>query len=175
MTQEAPRTRPSLRAPFRWRTYRTYIYKALGQDASPEHLALSFAVGVFCSILPFPGHALVAMGLSVVFNLNLLALVIGAWMNLLPALPLTYGFAFFVGGVITGTPVPAVDWSRMADVGYWWPLFSRHYMPLVVGTTAVGAAAAVVSYFLSLRLARRLHVIARVSLAAEIDTARSQP
>lgn len=141
---------------FSWKALKNRVVRSLDQHASPRQLALSFAIGVFCSLLPFPGHTFVAAALAFGFRLNLLAAVAGTWINLPPIIPFTYGFAFFVGELATRTDMPDIVWRRFLDVRYWWPLFRAYFLTMAVGTTLVGAAGAVSAYFVALRIAYHL-------------------
>jgi len=146
---------------FRWRVYRDYLYRALGQDASPRYLALSFATGVFCSVLPLPGHSLIVTIIALVFRLNLLALMAGAWVNLPIFYPLSYGSAFLIGGFLMNVEIVPIEWSRVSDLSYSWLLLKGYFLPLFVGTTIVGGVASVPAYFVARHTARKLHGVFR--------------
>jgi|GEM_PF-915980 len=157
---------------FRWSAVKSHALKALDQPDAPVRLALSFSVGIFCGILPFPGHTLVVTVLAFAFRLNLFAAIAGAWVNFPLIIPFTYSFAFFVGELVTGTDIPSIAWSRIVNVSYWWPLFRAYFVPMATGTTIVGTLWAVASYFVTLRIARRLRA-QRLRQASKYENVRS--
>jgi uncharacterized protein (DUF2062 family) len=153
VTSDAP-ARPSYERFVRWIRYHQrragdFMKGALGQDVPPRRLALSFAVGLFCSLLPFPGHTLVVVGLAFAFRLNVAAGIAGAWVNLPPMIPFSYGFAFLVGEMITRQPLPKITTERIGDIAYWWEMLRAYFYPMAVGTTVVGVALAIPGYFVA--------------------------
>jgi uncharacterized protein (DUF2062 family) len=103
-------------------------------DDPPWRIALALAVGVFISCTPtFGFQTLIALVVATVARLNRAATVTGVWINLPWVTPFVYAGALKVGSVVL---------SDMSGArGFW--------MMLLVGTTIVGAAAAVVTYFVS--------------------------
>ena len=103
-------------------------------DDAPWRIALALAVGVFISCTPtFGFQTLLALVVATVARLNRAATVAGVWINL-PwfALPI-YAGALKLGSVVL---------SHRPGVGGFW-------LMLVVGTTIIGAGAAVVTYVVS--------------------------
>lgn len=117
------------------------VRAAFHLDDPPWRIAVSLAVGVFVSFTPFWGaQTLLALALATVFRLNRVVTVTGTWINLPWFAPFVYAGALGVGRAI----LPHVEGIR----GMW--------LALLVGTSIVGAAAAVATYFLTLAiLARR--------------------
>jgi uncharacterized protein (DUF2062 family) len=153
VTSDVP-VRPSYERFVRWIRYHQrrvtdFMKGALGQDVPPRKLALSFAVGVFCSLLPFPGHTLVIVGIALAFRLNVAAGIAGAWVNLPPMIPFTYGFAFLVGEMLTRQPLPKITTERIGDIAYWWEMLRAYFYPMAVGTTVVGTTLAIPGYFVA--------------------------
>ena len=106
----------------------------LSLDDPPWRIALALAVGVFISCTPtFGFQTLIALLVSTVARLNRAATVTGVWINLPWVTPFVYAGALKVGSVV----VPDVT-----GVGGFWTM-------LLVGTTIVGVAAAIVTYCVS--------------------------
>ena len=125
-------------------------------DDAPWRIALALAVGVFISCTPtFGFQTLLALLIATVARLNRAATVTGVWINLPWVTPFVYAGALKLGGVV----LP--DQSGMS--GFW--------LMLLVGTTIIGASAAVVTYCvsygaLSWRRRKRARAAARAALHA---------
>lgn len=103
-------------------------------DDAPWRIALALAVGVFISCTPTFGlQTLLALLVATSFRLNKAAMVTGVWVNLPWLTPLVYAGALKLGAAI----LP----GRTGFGGLW--------LALLVGTTIVGAAAAVVTYLVA--------------------------
>ena len=101
---------------------------------APWRIALALAVGVFISCTPtFGFQTLLAILIATVARLNRVAMVTGVWINLPWVTPFVYAGALKLGSLI----LP--DQTGMS--GFW--------LMLLVGTTIIGAAAAVVTYVVS--------------------------
>ena len=137
------------------------LRNALHFDDPPWRLALSLAVGVFISFTPFWGlQTLLSIAAALAFRLNRAATVAGTWINLPWFAPLVYAGALKVGTLV----VPDPDGTR----GAWlaalleepgslsWrdlpALIDRVSVPLLVGTTILGGAAALVTYVVAIAL-----------------------
>ena len=142
----------SLRAPF------DSLRATLHFDDPPWRLALSLAVGVFISFTPFWGlQTLLSIAVAIAARLNRAATVAGTWINLPWFAPLIYAGALTLGTLV----VPDPDGTR----GAWlaallkepgslsWRdlpmLIDRMSGPLLVGTTILGAVAALVTYIVA--------------------------
>ncbi|HEY3067295.1 MAG TPA: DUF2062 domain-containing protein [Methylomirabilota bacterium] len=113
---------------------------ALHLDDPPWKIALALAVGVFISCTPFYGlQTLLSIAVAWVLRLNRAATVAGAWLNLPWFAPFVYAGALAVGAAI----MPHVKGV------------AGQSLTLLVGTTIVGAVAAVVTYAVALALIRR--------------------
>ena len=103
-------------------------------DDAPWRIALALAVGVFISCTPtFGFQTLLALLIATVARLNRAATVTGVWINLPWATPFVYACALKLGSVVL------TDRSGMS--GFW--------LMLLVGTTIIGAGAAVLTYCVS--------------------------
>jgi uncharacterized protein (DUF2062 family) len=121
-------------------------------DDPPWRIALALAVGVFISCTPTLGfQTILAFGVAWVARLNRAATITGAWINLPWFTPFVYAGALKLGQLL----LPDLSGAR----GFW--------LWLLLGTTLVGAAAAVTTWLvsygaLSWRRRRRLDAEARV-------------
>ena len=103
-------------------------------DDAPWRIALALAVGVFISCTPTLGfQTLLALLVATLARLNRAATVTGVWINLPWVTPLVYAGALKLGGMILPAQSGMSGFSLM----------------LLVGTTIIGTAAAVVTYFVS--------------------------
>jgi uncharacterized protein (DUF2062 family) len=137
-------------------------------DDPPWRIALAVAVGVFISCTPtFGFQTLIALAVAWVARLNRAATVTGVWVNLPWVTPFVYAGALKLGSVLlpdaNGVP------------GFW--------QMLILGTTVVGAAAAIVAWivcFSALSWRRRTRLQQRAGETglggrpAEAATAREQ-
>jgi uncharacterized protein (DUF2062 family) len=104
-------------------------------DDPPWRIALALAVGVFISCTPtFGFQTLLALLVATVARLNRAATVTGAWLNLPWVTPFVYAGALKLGEAL----LP----DRTGFSGFW--------QMLLLGTTIVGVAAALVTYVVSL-------------------------
>jgi hypothetical protein len=106
----------------------------LPHDESPGRVALALAVGVFISVTPFWGfQTLLALLVATVARLNRAVTVAGTWLNLPWFAPFVYGGAVKLGAWL----LP--DLSGVAGVSAW----------LLLGTTALGVAAGVLTWLVA--------------------------
>jgi uncharacterized protein len=153
-----------------WRQLLVRLRALLHLDDPPQRIALALAVGVFISCTPLLGlQTLVAIVVATVFRLNRAATVTGVWVNLPWFTPVVYGAALTVGGWILPDPGETRDawvaYFMSRPFGLRWQdlmtLLEELSTALLVGSTVVGLAAAMVTYvvavsFISAR--RRYHV-----------------
>lgn len=103
-------------------------------DDPPWRIALALAVGVFISCTPtFGFQTLLALLVATVARLNRAATVTGAWLNLPWVAPFVYAGALKLGEML----LP----DRTGIGGFW--------QMLLLGTTIVGAGAALLTYCIS--------------------------
>ncbi|HEX9820513.1 MAG TPA: DUF2062 domain-containing protein [Methylomirabilota bacterium] len=113
-------------------------------DDSPWRTALALALGVFISFTPFWGvQTLLALVVATVSGLNRAVTVLGTWLNLPWFAPFVYAGAVKLGALL----LP--DLSGLAGWSAW----------LLVGTTTLGLAAALVTWIVAFGVmhARRRH------------------
>ena len=131
-------------------------------EGSPERVAAAFAAGVFLAFFPLLGiHTGLAITIAIVFRLNKVAILSGAWLNN----PWTIA-PIYTAGTLVGCLLLGVSPSSLAEVD--WSLHGRRFydslvagfrpmlMPFVVGNLVAGAGAALVTFVvLRMLLARR--------------------
>jgi uncharacterized protein (DUF2062 family) len=106
----------------------------------PWRIALALATGVFISFTPFYGlQSVLALLVAAIFGLNKAATLAGAWLNLPWFAPLVYAAGWKVGALL----VPEL--SGIEDLP----------KALLVGTTALGLVAGVVTFLVALGLISR--------------------
>jgi len=122
------------------------LYDILSLDSHPGHISAGFAVGVFISFTPFFGlHTVLAVIAAFLLRVNKITCITGTWVNT----PLTMVPVFVasnrIGEFILGrTPQNLVIDSLSLD--YCLQLIKSHGMPLLIGTSLIGFAAALLSY-----------------------------
>lgn len=123
----------------------------------PHRLAAAFAIGVFIAISPLIGlHTVLGLGLSWLLRLNKFVTMVGVFINNPWTLVPIYTFATWIGAILLGVDdiIPDIDWN---NVNYKTLLaeFKPLLWPFLVGTTLLGAAASVVSFFIVYYIAKR--------------------
>jgi uncharacterized protein (DUF2062 family) len=153
-----------------WRHLLARLRALLHLDDPPQRIALALAVGVFISCTPLLGlQTILAIVVATVFRLNRAATVTGVWVNLPWFTPVVYGAALAVGGLILPDPGGIRDawltYFMSRPLGLRWQdlmtVLEELSTALLVGTTVVGLAAAMVTYVVAFGLIsvrRRYHV-----------------
>jgi uncharacterized protein (DUF2062 family) len=122
-----------------WRRWRDRVAGLLQLDESPWRTALALAVGVFISFTPFWGfQTLLALVIATVCRLNRAVTVTGTWLNLPWFAPFVYGGALKLGALM----LPGL--SGLAGLS----------ASLLVGTTTLGLAAAVLTWLVAFAVMR---------------------
>jgi uncharacterized protein (DUF2062 family) len=135
-----------------WLARRLRVLLQVG--GSPSRVALAFALGVFIAFFPILGiHTGLALALAVVFRLNKVAILSGAWLNNPWTLAPIYTAGTLVGCALLGvspTSIGGVDWSLHGRAFYESLIegFRPLLLPFVLGNIVAGAAAATVTFVL---------------------------
>jgi hypothetical protein len=137
------------------RTLKYFYWRLVRLRGRPETLARGLACGVFAGLFPFFGsQTLLAVLLAFLLRGNKILALVGPWIsNPFTSVPI-YAFNFYVGKWLlndhTSTELNLRSWQDIKELGIEiiWPLF--------VGCVVVGLVCAIVSYFLGLRLIRRV-------------------
>lgn len=120
------------------------IKAILALDSHPGHIAAGFAVGVFISFTPFFGlHTGLAIAAAFLFRLNKLTTITGAWINT----PLTVGpilvISFKLGRFLRGLPPHPFSFKNLE-----WHELKVYSKSLLLGSSILGLAAAILAYFI---------------------------
>jgi uncharacterized protein (DUF2062 family) len=124
-------------------------------EGSPSRVAAAFGIGVFIAFFPILGiHTGMAIGIALLFRLNKVAILAGAWLNNPWTLAPIYSAGTLVGCALLRVPLvnPAanVDWSLKGRAFY--SALSSTIAPLVwpfvIGNLVLGAALGLVAFFL---------------------------
>jgi uncharacterized protein (DUF2062 family) len=161
---------------FSWRGLANGFNTICRLNDEPWKIALGLAVGVFISCTPFYGlHTLMAIGAAFALRINKLSTITGAWLNLPWFAPFVYALSLKVGEFILSSGQglefvsgkglrdlaamirPSLSLDRVAE-GF---LASSKLLfivskPLIVGTTVVGAVAALITYVVALGAVREV-------------------
>ena len=144
-------------------SFRQRVRALLHLNDPPWKIALALAVGVFIGCTPlWFFQTLLAIGVAAAFRLNKAAAVTGVWFNLPWIAPFVYGAALKIGTLVLpgqdAAAAEAVALLLAGPSGFAWrdvlAMLGRASGALLVGTTIVGALAAVVTYGIA------VHVIA---------------
>jgi uncharacterized protein (DUF2062 family) len=124
------------------------IRELLSLDSHPGHISAGFAVGVFISFTPFFGiHTPLALAAAFLLRVNKITCLTGAWVNtpltVVPVLMASYQLGEILIG---GTPQKLVMKDLTLDFAL--ELMESHGMPILIGSSLLGFAAALVAYAL---------------------------
>ena len=116
----------------------------------------AFAIGLFVSFMPFPGHTLMAALAALALRVNIPVAAVSTWVSNPATMLLMYPAAYQVGRAVLDTPPRDVSF----DVSWEWVThtFVNIWQPMLLGSVLLGAAAAVVGYVV-------LDILWRVSIA----------
>ncbi len=129
------------------------LLRALVQmEDTPNRLALAFGIGVFIAFFPILGiHTGMALLIAVVFRLNKVAILAGAWTNN----PWTLGPMFLAGTLVgcallgvSAEGLHAVDWS-LHGRAFYEELFESLrplVLPFLVGNLVLGVLAGALAF-----------------------------
>lgn len=120
------------------------IKELLSIDSHPAHISAGFAVGVFISFTPFYGfHALLAIVAAFVLRLNKLTCITGSFVNTpLTVVPLLV-MSHKLGTVLLGLPSENLTVDTLG-----WDIVRSRATSIIVGSSILGFAAAILAYFL---------------------------
>ncbi len=140
---------------------RKWMESLLHIHDTPQRTALAVAVGVFIGFSPFLGlHTIIALGVAFLFNLNRVAVLVGAYSNMPWFLAAWYALATAVGAWLLGTKLPAGFGDQLGHLfslslfrAEFWRTVAADMRPLFwpyfVGSTIGSALLSVVAYWLT--------------------------
>jgi len=125
-------------------------------EGSPSRVAAAFGIGVFIAFFPLLGiHTGLALGIALLFRLNKVAILAGAWINNPWTLAPMYSAGTLLGCALLGVaPLSStgIDWGLKGRAFY--SALAAQLQPLVwpfvVGNLVLGVLAGLVA-FLALR------------------------
>lgn len=124
------------------------IKHILTLDNHPGHIAAGFAVGVFISFTPFFGlHIISAIVAAFIFRLNKLTCITGSCVNTPMTVPPVLVLSYKLGNMILGNPAGELQLKKEFSLQYAMKLLETRGTPLLIGTSILGAVAAIFSYF----------------------------
>jgi uncharacterized protein (DUF2062 family) len=140
--------------------------KLLHIDDTPERTALAYSIGILIGFSPFLGfHTLTALVIAFLFNLNRVAILLGAWSNTPWWMVPYYMMATWVGMRVTGFRIENMNLKRMFQIGMNQGFMSSHFWSHIasqrglllsfgIGSLILTTLLSLVAYPLSLRLIR---------------------
>lgn len=135
------------------------IWTLLTLDSHPGHISMGFAVGVFISFTPFFGlHSILAIVAAFLLRINKVTCLTGSWINTpLTVVPVMMA-SYRLGEYLLGHQPDKIVLKDLS-LSYAIELLESHGLPLLIGTSILGFAAALVSYavlyFLIIRFRRK--------------------
>jgi len=139
------------------------IKKLLHIEDTPERTALAYSIGTFLGFSPFLGaHTLIALAIAFLFNMNRIAILLGAWSNTPWWIVPYYMFATWVGMWVTGFWIDGKTLKGIFQLGmdqefmssdFWSRVASQWGLLLsfVVGSLILATPLALAAYPLSLK------------------------
>jgi uncharacterized protein len=152
---------------------RKWMESLLHIHDTPQRTALAFAVGVFIGFSPFLGlHTIIAIGVAFLFNLNRIAVLVGAYSNLPWFLAAWYAVATAAGAWLLGTKLPPGFGDRLGELfrlssfhaEFWRRLVEDMrplFWPYFVGSTLGSSLLSVVAYWVTFGFVEARHRHAR--------------
>ncbi len=121
-------------------------------QGSPTRVAAAFGIGVFLAFFPVLGiHTGLALGVAVLFRLNKVAILVGAWINNPWTIAPLYTAGTLLGCALMGvdpTSAGSVDWKLKGEAFY--SSLVTHLQPLlwpyVIGNLLLGTVAGLVGF-----------------------------
>ena len=140
------------------------ILQWMGRAESPERVAAAVAVGVGVGLSPFIGfHAILAIGLALIFRLNKLDTLVGSFVGNPWTLPPIFALGYRIGHKLMGSPMAGrkLPWHRFLHHDFWvsfrGPGFAPRLTAFILGTTILAILAAGAAYGIVLGLLRLYH------------------
>jgi len=130
--------------------YRETIRGFLRKGLLPSEIAFAVALGNFVGILPFLGlHTVLAIGLAYLLRLNIVIVFLGTQISN----PFSFPFILFVSAqignlMLSGGPLNVQFTTDLA-------VLKTYIMPTMIGSIVLGLTVGLLSYFLTLAVARR--------------------
>ena len=116
----------------------------------------AFAIGLFISFMPFPGHTLMGALAALALRVNIPVAAVSTWVSNPATMIIMYPAAYQVGRAVLDTPPRDVSFN----VSWEWvgSTLVHIWQPMLLGSVLLGAATAVVGYV-------TLDIVWRLSIA----------
>lgn len=138
-----------------WGKIRGKLQEALAGETDAKALAAGFAVGVFFSFTPLVSlHTVLALLVALVFRFSKIAAAAGAWVNNPYTMPFVFYGSLRLGEWILGSGFHPLTCELTLDAIV--RTAKPCIVPLLVGSTVVGLAAAALAYLVVYRIAVRV-------------------
>lgn len=142
-----------MRGILRWFAKKAQILQHV--QGSPARVAAAFGIGVFLAFFPLLGlHTALAFGIAILFRLNKVAILVGAWLNNPWTIAPLYSAGTLLGCALLRVPLvsPAasVDWSLKGRAFYSALVTTLEPLiwPFVIGNLVLGVAAGLAAFLL---------------------------
>jgi uncharacterized protein (DUF2062 family) len=127
---------------------------------SPRDIALALAIGVWIGVSPLWGlHTILAVALSVLFRLNTPAVLLGTMISNPWLAPLIILVSLEVGVFLTrndATLLSLEQIRRFLSSPSWDTAYREILLPYIVGSLLLSTAAALLTFWIALRVAQSL-------------------
>ena len=153
-----------------WRERLKALYRKIkALQGDPHYVALGMAIGVFVGVTPtVPLHTIIALALALVFRASKPAAVIGVWFGNPLTIPAFYYASYKLGMMLLGHNAPLSGLQptihEMLKMGL------DVTISMILGGALLGIIPAVLAYFITFRLSRRIHLHRLSSKSAGIGT-----
>ena len=139
---------------------RQIVQVLLHLEGSPQRTALAFAIGVWIAFCPLLGiHTALALLISILFRLNRVALLLGAYINNPWTLAPLFMAGTFLGCLLLGVApgeAASIEWPHRVGAMYETLARLRPLLwPYVLGNLVLGTLCAGIAYAIVLRLLAR--------------------
>jgi len=139
----------------KWK-FKKLLVKLLRLNNTPPEIALGTAIGVFIAILPVYGlhTVLVVVAAILVRRANKIAILAGTNISLPPTLPFITWAGYEIGRFILTNnypPLTLLDFKKLT-----FQKVASLYLPLFLGSIILGLICAVIVYFITFRVVKRL-------------------
>ena len=104
----------------------------------------AFAIGLFISFMPVPGHTLTSALLALAFRVNIPVAALSTWVSNPLTMGPMYYFAYRLGRYLLDTPYKEFQFEMSWD----WVThtFLTIWQPMLLGCTILGIASALIGY-----------------------------
>ncbi len=130
--------------------FRNKVREFINKGLSPCEIAFGIALGNFVGILPFLGlHTVIAIGLAYLLRLNIVVVFLGTQISN----PFSFPFILFIsaqlGSLVLNGSMLNLKFS--GDIN----IIKQYVMPTLIGSVLLGLGVGTVSYFITMKFAKR--------------------